>query len=161
MHISEVFYLMVSPDLVLTGLLAVLGLAGTGAGFLYRRDSKQQEDIEENTEAISDLDRGFVRVTTRLFGHPNDESDRGAVPKRAAQIERAEEELDSLSDEVQTVKEQAEENGDAIDHLEERVNDHARVTREALERIEECLSDGEVLDGDSDVIPDGGEGDGD
>lgn len=151
---GEVYHLMVSPDLLLTGLLAVIGLAATGGGFLYRRDAKQQEDIEESEVAITELDRGFVQLTTRLFGHPDDESDQGAVPERAAEIERAEREIDSLSDEVHTVKEQSAENGEAIEQLEGRVTKHARETRNALERIEECL-----VDGDGSILPDGGEED--
>lgn len=152
---------MVGPDIFLTGLLTVLGLAAGGGGFLYNRDTKQQEDIDANADSIAELDRGFAQVTTRLFGHPDDESDRGAVPKRAEEIERAEENIDSLSDEVQTVKRQAEDNGECIEHLEGRMAEHAEETQAALERIEGCLSDQGALGEDEDLLRDGGDPDGD
>lgn len=150
---------MVGPDLFLTALLGVIGLAGAGGGFLYRRDSNQQELIDKNGDAITELDVGFAQLTTRLFGHPDDDSDKGAVPKRAEEVQRAEREIDSLSAEVHTVKEQAEENGQSIDHLEARVTEHAQQTSEALHRIEGYLEGADVTGGDGDLLPDGGDGD--
>lgn len=146
---------MVSPDLLLTGLLGVIGLAATGGGFLYRRDSKQNEKIESNSDDIEEIDRSFVQLTTRLFGHPDDDSDKGAVPERAEEVQRAEENIESLSDEVHSVKEQAEENGESIDLLEERMVEHAHQTREALHRIERRM-DGDVIpDSGGEFLPDG------
>lgn len=146
---------MVGPGVFLTGLLGVIGLAATGGGFLYRRDSKQNEKIDSNSNDIEEMDRAFVQLTTRLFGHPDDDSDKGAVPERAEEVQRAEENIDSLSEEVHSVKEQAEENGESIDHLDERMTDHAQQTREALHRIERRM-DGDVIpDDDGEFLPDG------
>lgn len=134
---------MVEPNLFITGLLGVIGLAATGGGFLYRRDSKQQEDIDDNGEAIEEIDRSFVQLTTRLFGHPEDRSDRGVIESRGERVEEAEENIDSLRERVECVGDRVEENGEAIEHLEEQVTEHAEVTREMLTRIEHQL-DGTV-----------------
>ncbi|UTF55971.1 hypothetical protein [Natronosalvus rutilus] len=150
---------MQDPNLFLAALLGVIGLASTGAGFLYRRDGKQQEDIDKNGKAISDLDRGFVQLTTRLFGHPDDDSDRGAVSQRATEIQRAEEDIESLSAEIHSVKDQSEQNGTSIEHLEARVAQHAHSTQRALHRIETHLDDDIVRDDGGDLFPDGGEED--
>lgn len=159
---GKVWFLMVGADIFLTGLLMVLGLAATGGGFLYRRDGTQQEDIDANEQSVRELDRGFVQLTTRLFGHPDDDSDRGEVPERAKAVERAEAEIDSLSDEVDAVRSQSEQNGRAIDDLDRRVTAHAERTSEALARIENCLpEEGDVdEEGGSDLLPDGGDEDG-
>jgi protein subunit release factor A len=154
---------MVTPEVLVTAVLGVLGLAGTGAGFLYRRDDKHKEDleaeIESNEEAIEELDTAFGRMAQRLFGHPEDETDTGALMTRAERVAAAEEDIDSLSDEVQYAKEAAEENGEHIEDLDERVTEHAHQTRAALERIEEQLD--ETLlprDGSDDFLRGGGTG---
>ena len=148
---------MVTADMLITAVLAVLGLAATGGGFLYRRDTKQQEDIDENADDVSELDRGFAELTTRLFGYPGDDSDKGAVPTRADELQAAENDIDSLSAEVHSVKDQSERNGRAIEALEERVDAHAAETRSTLNRIEEFLSEQDGVDEPSDLFSDGGQ----
>jgi len=134
---------MVTPGVLVTAVLGVAGLAFTGAGFLYRRDRNHKkelkEKIEANADAVEELDTAFARMAQRLFGHPEDETDDGALMSRKIRVRRAEKNIDSLSDEVQYAKEAAEENGDAIEKLADRQNEHAKQTRGALRRIEEQL----------------------
>jgi len=136
---------MVTPEVIVTAVLGVAGLLVTGGGFLFRRDDKHkeklEEEIESNGEDIEELDTAFGRMAQRLFGHPEDETDAGALLTRAERVSDAEEDIDSLSDEVQYAKEAAEENGEHIEHLDERVTEHAHQTRAALERIEEQLDE--------------------
>lgn len=136
---------MVTPEVLVTAVLGVLGLAGTGAGFLYRRDDAHKEDLEEeiesNEEAIEELDTGFGKMAQRLFGHPEDDTDDGALLTREERVAQAEEQIDSLSDEVHHAKQAAEENGEHIEDLDNRVTEHAHQTRKALERIEEQLDE--------------------
>jgi len=156
---------MVTPELVVTATLGVAGLLVTGGGFLYRRDDKHKNDLEEeiesNGEAIEELDTAFGRMAQRLFGHPEDETDSGALLTREERVAAAEEDIDSLSDEVQHAKEAAEENGEHIEHLDERVTEHAHQTRAALERIEEQLDESLIPRDDSDDFLRGGGAGGD
>jgi len=128
-----------------TLLIGSLTLLATGGGWLARRDSKHKEEFEEKLDSqgqdIEELDTAFARLTQRLFGHPDDESDPGALISRSQRVQAAEQDIDSLSDEVQYAKKQAEENGDHLDDLDERVTEHAHQTRMALKRIEEQLDE--------------------
>lgn len=154
---------MVTAEVLVTALLGVIGLAGTGAGFLYRRDDKHKEslegEIESNEEAIEELDTAFGRMAQRLFGHPEDETDSGALMSREERVAQAEQQIDSLSDEVHHAKQAAEENGEHLEDLDSRVTEHAHQTRQALERIEEQL-DENLLPGDGrdDFLRGGGTG---
>lgn len=136
---------MVTPE-VIAAATGVIALAAGVPGWLARRDTKHKEDlegqIEGNEEKLDELDTAFARVTTRLFGHPDDESDSGVLTERGERVNRAEQNIDSLSDEVRYALEQAEENGEAIEHLDDRMSEHSQQTREALIRIEEQLENG-------------------
>lgn len=147
---------MVSPDLFITAILGLFGVCTAGAGFLYRRDESQQGDIDANSEAISEVDRGFVQLTTRLFGHPDDETHQGMVGSREERVTRAEENIDSLSHEVNEAKQAAEDNGEAIEGLDDRMTEHATKTHRSLQRIEDHLGQDVVPDDDG-FITDGGE----
>jgi chromosome segregation ATPase len=152
---------MVTPVELATVSIGVIGLLATGGGWLARRDTKHknelQEEIESNEEAVDELDTAFARLTTRLFGHPDDDSDRGALTSRAERIENAEENIGSLSDEVHYAKQQAEENGEHLEHLDERVTEHAHQTRAALERIEEQLDESLIPEEGNDDFLRGGD----
>lgn len=134
---------MVTPEVLVTAGLGITGLLVTGGGFLYRRDDKHKDELEDeigsNAEAIEELDTAFGQMAQRLFGHPKDETDSGALMTRAERVAEAEEDIDSLSDEVRDAKEAAEENGEDIETLAERQEEHAAQTRRALKRIEEQL----------------------
>ena len=147
-----------------TLLVGSLTLAATIGGWLARRDNKHREELEEEIETtqedVEELDTAFGRLTQRLFGHPEDETDDGALMTRAERVAKAEEDIDSLSDEVQYAKEAAEENGEAIETLDDRVTEHARQTTEALSRIEDQL-DETLVPRDDDFLRDGGSGGGD
>lgn len=136
---------MAAAELI-AAAVGVIGLVAGIPGWLARRDSKHKEELEgqiqSTDEKVEELDTAFARVTTRLFGHPDDESDAGVLTERGERVEAAEENIDSLSDEVRYALEQAEENGEAIEHLDERVSEHSQQTREALIRIEEQLENG-------------------
>jgi len=151
-------------DILVTAVLGVLGLAATGGGFLYRRDKNHktelEEEIETTQEDVEELDTAFGQLTQRLFGHPEDETDDGALMTRAEQVAEAEEDIDSLSDEVQYAKKAAEENGEAIEHLDERVTQHARQTSEALSRIEEQVDEA-LVPRDDDFLQGGNSSGGD
>lgn len=142
---NQVFNLMVTVEVLITAILGVLGLAGTGAGFLYRRDRNHKQELEEeiksNENDIEELDTAFGRMAQRLFGHPEDETDSGALMSRAERVAKAEQNIDSLSDEVQYAKEAAEEASEHVEDLDDRVTEHAEQTREALERIEDQLDE--------------------
>lgn len=139
---------------MVAAVVGVLGLVGTGAGWLARRDNRLGEQVGENADAVDELDTSFARVTTRLFGLPDDGTDHGVIGTRAERMDRAEREIDSLFDGVQFVVAQAEENGDHLEDLDERVTEHAEETRSALRRIEQSLNE-EVIPEDD--FP-GGEG---
>lgn len=139
---------MVGGELLLTAILGVLGLAGTGAGFLYRRDAHQQTDIDGNAEAINELDTSFARLTTRLFGHPDDRADHGVITERGQRVEQAEEHIDSLQEQVEEVKATTEETGETVESIDQRVTEHAQQTRSALRRIEEHLDDSVIAEDD-------------
>lgn len=150
---------MVTPEMA-SAVIAGLGLAGGVVMFLYNRDDKHkrelEDEIESNSEAIDELDMAYSRMTQRLFGHPEDETDDGALMTRAERVAAAEEDIDSLSDEVQYAKEAAEDNGEAIEHLEGRVTEHAEQTTQALARIEEQLDESLLPEGDDFLRGDGG-----
>jgi len=152
---------MVTLEVLVTAVLGVAGLAISGAGFLYRRDQNHKEELKENIEAnadaVEELDTAFGRMAQRLFGHPKDETDDGALMSREERVRGAEEDIHSLSDEVQHAKEAAEENGDAIEELADRQNEYAEQTRGALRRIEEQL-DASLIPGDDDFLSDDGSG---
>jgi len=136
---------MVTAELI-AAAVGVVGLVAGIPGWLARRDTKHKEELEgqigETEAKVEELDTAFARVTTRLFGHPEDESDAGVLTERGQRVDVAEENIDSLSDDVRYAVEQAEENGQAIQHLDERVSEHSQQTREALIRIEEQLENG-------------------
>lgn len=136
---------MVTGETVMAAL-AALGLIAAIPGWLARRDTKHKEDLEEDIAStdkkVDELDTAFARLTTRLLGHPEDESDRGVLTERGARVEQAEDDIDSLYDQVGSALEQSEENGEAIEHLDAQVTEHAEATREALVRIEDQLESG-------------------
>lgn len=149
---------MVTAEMV-SAAVAFLGLLGAAGGFLYNRDESQQEDIDDNADAIEELDTSFARLQTRLFGHPEDEARglAGEVDRKGDRVDEAEQQIDSLQQTVRDVATQAERNGEQIDavtdevhQLEEAVTTHAQDTREALTQIQA------QLDG-VDVLPDGGD----
>ena len=146
-------------------VVGVIGLVTGIPGWLARRDTKHKEELEgqigANEEKLEELDTAFARVTTRLFGHPEDGSDDGVLTERGERVEAAEANIDSLSDEVRYAVDQAEENGQAIQNLDQQVTEHAQQTREALVRIEQQLENGvQVLPDDEDFLRggDGGQG---
>lgn len=123
-------------------LIALLGLGAVATGWLARRDTLVREEVEEVEDDVDELDTAFARLATRLFGHPEDESDRGLIAGRGSRVEDAERSINSLEDKVQEARSAAEHNGEQIEHLDQQVSRHAEVTREALVRIEDQLDGG-------------------
>lgn len=152
---------MVTAELAAAAVTLVGIIAGIPA-WLARRDTHHKQalanEIEGNATRLDELDTAFARVTTRLFGHPDDDSDPGVLTERRERVAEAESNIDSLSDDVQNALAQAEENGRAIETLDARVTEHSQQTREALVRIEEQLENGQVLpdDPENSWLADGG-----
>jgi len=123
--------------------VALIGLVGGGFGWLARRDNRLEDEVtgelEKTQERVGELDTAFARLTTRLFGHPDDRTDGGLITDRGERVETAEGDIESLSDRVACIADQAEENGETIEQLAEHVSEHAEVTHEALTRIEQSL----------------------